>query len=198
MNIDFKLRKDVKSGAIKITDTEVSLRSLKLGVLSHDEAEFLCELGSDIYILSLYQPSIFDGLRKATHKLYKAKKVKRTITPSHPVDPFFEARIVELMFSELFPILPKELDQKSAQSSMANVGVIGKTAFYLDECNAIKLVEYCMDRAVEKVNRSESLTYDQFFDMMQRLRGLTEYMPSEKKQLFGLTKDEEDDAGETE
>ena len=192
MNVNFEIRKATKTGALKIGQGEVKLRSLTIGTLTQEEAEFLHELGSDIYILSLFQTGEFDGVRKKCHRLYKASKPKKTISTTQRVDKFFRPRMVELIFSELYPILPKNVNFKDfAQASSANVGKIGESAFYVDECNVDKLISYCVDRISERVERSENLTHNDFFDMIDGLKDLKRNISRDKLKLFGVELDEE-------
>lgn len=188
----YEIRKATKSGVLKISDGEIKLRSLTLGTLTQEEAEFMYELGSDIYIFSLFQMSEFDRQRKKCHRLFRATNPKRTVSMNQKVDKFFRPRVVELIFSEAYPIFPNDVDFTDyVQASTAKVGKIGESAFYLDECGVGELMRYCVNRIAERVERSDTLTYGQFTDMINSLKGLKKTIDADKLKLFGVELDEE-------
>ncbi len=187
VNKPYQIRKDTKSGALKITESEIKLRSLTLGILSTDEAKFLNGLGSDIYILSLYNDGFFGRQKIATHRLFKAVGVRASLLPTHKVCTAFNGSVIEPFFNVRWPTIPDELALTPNSSNTVTVGKMGETAFYMDECNAMMLINYCFDRIDDRVDRSEKYTYNDFLCYMQGVgKDVRKQMTDERLLTYGF------------
>ena len=193
MRSDYQIRKLVRSRKLNIHKDKITIRALDLGILTQQEAEFLHALGSDVYAISLCQNLTIDKKRTFGHKLYKIMSPTKRHSPAERVDSSVHPRLVQIIYNNDYPNISAAACENIPNlysRTMANIGHIGKNAFYLDETNAKKLIQNCVEILLVQMERKEHLTFKNCAPLIEDLGDLKRFIDDETLLNFGLKENE--------